>query len=265
MPDLRQRAGSPRAQDLSVAARGPGRGPFLALLGALALPGCAAVSDLGGGMKAAAREPMTWVPLAAGAALVVTGTDQQLSDWARRETPLFGSTQGASDASDSLMLACEVGWVVATLTAPSEDEHPMLDRLEHLGVGYLAVVGTGFSTDLLKDASERMRPDGSDDRSFPSGHASRASVTATLGADQAHERFDEGGAATAVDVAFLTAAFGTGWARVEAGKHHPSDVLAGYALGRWIGRSVELAFFDRGDAPLAFAVTPEGIWVSVSW
>ncbi len=237
-------------------------GPLV--VAALLLPGCATMERIGGAMGHAAKEPMTWAPLAAGAVLAATDADQGISDWARAETPLFGSTQGAIDASDALLQVCEAGWIVATLTAPAAGDAPFVDKLTNLGVGYLAVVGTGFGTDLLKDGSERMRPDGSDDRSFPSGHASRSGVTATLGAWQAEKRFKEGAAKTAVDAAFLTAAFGTGWARVEAGKHYPSDVLAGYALGRWLGRSAELAFVGD-DAPVALLVTPDGIWISVSW
>ena len=39
----------------------------------------------------------------------------------------------------------------------------------------------------------------------------------------------------------------TGWARVEAEKHYPSDVLAGYAIGHFIARFMYHAFLTEGD------------------
>jgi hypothetical protein len=34
---------------------------------------------------------------------------------------------------------------------------------------------------------------------------------------------------------------------VEAGKHHPSDVLVGYALGSFVAKVVEYAFLTDDD------------------
>ena len=49
----------------------------------------------------------------------------------------------------------------------------------------------------------------------------------------------------------------TGWARVEAGKHYPSDVLAGYAIGSFLARFAYHAFLESGAAPaVSLNVTP---------
>jgi membrane-associated phospholipid phosphatase len=81
-----------------------------------------------------------------------------------------------------------------------------------------------------------------DDGSLPSGHASLAAVSARL----THEtlRYDDlsCGARIATDVGLAGLALTTGWARVEAGEHHPADVLVGAALGNFIAVFATEAF-----------------------
>ena len=43
----------------------------------------------------AARDPWVWIPLAGAAGLQIDNWDRDVSDWARRETPLYGSRQNA--------------------------------------------------------------------------------------------------------------------------------------------------------------------------
>lgn len=229
-----------------------------------ALDGCAGLPRVGDAARQAAREPLTWAPAAAALLLVATDADRPLSEWARRETPLFGSTEGARRASDQLRSVAVGGWVAATLAAPAPAGEAFSTKLHDLALGYGALFATGLATDAAKRSTGRKRPDGSDALSFPSGHASRAATAATLGMAQARRALAPGTARRAVDAAFMTSAFGTGWARVEAGKHYPSDALVGFALGRFVGRAAELAW-SRDDAPVALAVGPAGLWLAVGF
>ena len=86
-----------------------------------------------------------------------------------------------------------------------------------MSVGATYLVTTG-----LKETVKSMRPDGSDNRSFPSGHTSTAFAAATSIWKRRGEV--EGVPATAL------AAF-VGVARVKAGRHRWGDVAAGAALG----------------------------------
>jgi membrane-associated phospholipid phosphatase len=65
-----------------------------------------------------------------------------------------------------------------------------------------------------------------------------------------------------VGFALLTA--GTAWARVEAKKHFPSDVLAGIAIGHFIGAFMNDAFLglDPQDAQLSLVPARGGALVS---
>jgi membrane-associated phospholipid phosphatase len=92
-----------------------------------------------------------------------------------------------------------------------------------------ATLVTGLYTELLKRGVARVRPDGSDRRSFPSGHTSNAFAWATV----ANRHY---GAKLGVP-AYALAGF-IGVSRVERNKHHLSDVAAGAALGLIVGRTV---------------------------
>lgn len=86
-----------------------------------------------------------------------------------------------------------------------------------LSVGASYAVATG-----LKEAIPARRPDGSDNRSFPSGHASAAFGAAT-------SIWERRGAKEGIP-ALAVAAF-VGLARVKADKHYWRDVVAGAAIG----------------------------------
>jgi membrane-associated phospholipid phosphatase len=87
------------------------------------------------------------------------------------------------------------------------------------GASLLAAGGTTF---VLKELIHERRPDGSDDKSFPSGHTSVSfAAAATL-----EKRYGWKAGVPALAVASLV-----GLARVEADKHYVHDVLAGAAIG----------------------------------
>lgn len=93
------------------------------------------------------------------------------------------------------------------------------DGLRQAGYSLAAAEGVAL---LGKAAIDRQRPDNSDNDSFPSGHASVAFASATT----IHLRYGWQYGLPAYAVATLTAT-----ARVEADKHHWSDVIAGAAIG----------------------------------
>ncbi len=100
----------------------------------------------------------------------------------------------------------------------------------------------------------RRRPYAS--RSFPSGHTASAfaaavftgEVYARLNPDDASRHWVRGGT--------LAMAAATGWLRVRAGRHFPTDVLAGAAIGALAGWLVPLAHEADGGAAIDPAADP---------
>lgn len=99
-----------------------------------------------------------------------------------------------------------------------------------------SIGGTIIVTQGLKEAIPSRRPDGSDNRSFPSGHTSTSfAAAATL-----HNRHGwEAGLP-----AYAVAAF-VGVSRVEARRHRVGDVLVGAAIGTVAGHLVTRKANDR--------------------
>jgi membrane-associated phospholipid phosphatase len=97
----------------------------------------------------------------------------------------------------------------------------------------------------LKFATSRTRPDGSDSRSFPSGHSASMFATATV--LQKEYGWKLGAPAYAL----------AGWvaaSRVESHKHYLSDVFAGATIGILAGRSVTV-----GTGNARFSVDPMAV------
>jgi membrane-associated phospholipid phosphatase len=207
---------------------------------------------------AAARSPYTWAPLAGALVLGITDLDQEISEWAVEETPLFGDN--AADASDRLKDVTTWSYVLTALAAPSDS---LASKAKGFGVGLSTMLIEQGTVKVVKSLSNRERPDGSDDLSFPSGHTSRASSNAAMAAANLDYMKMPGWARVSLQVGVYAAAAGTGWARVEAQKHYPSDVLVGFAVGQFLARFMYGAFMDAneptGSSPsLSYTPLPAG-------
>jgi membrane-associated phospholipid phosphatase len=206
-----------------------------------------------------ATDPMTWLPLAGSVLLAVTRTDDAVSDWAADKQPLFGDN--ADDVSDKLLDLTTASYFVTALLAPSAS---ISDKAKGLGVGIGAIYLNRGITDGLKSVTNRERPDRTNDRSFPSGHASSSSVRATLAAENLAYLPLPDWAAGSLTVGLYCVAGGTAWARVEAEKHHVTDVLAGNALGHFVATFMQEAFMEAGVKDLSVEFVPAGRGGSVT-
>lgn len=88
--------------------------------------------------------------------------------------------------------------------------------------GATATVALGIMTEGLKLAVDEERPDGSDKRSFPSGHTAKAFAGAELMRLEYGLPYAIGAYTVATGVAFL---------RMYNGRHWLNDVLAGAGIG----------------------------------
>jgi membrane-associated phospholipid phosphatase len=205
----------------------------------------------------AVKDPGTWGP--ASATLVVAavpGWDGKISDWASSNTPVFGSVSNAATWSDRLRAASDLG-MIATALSVHADEHPWRLRVKTLLVEEAGAITATSLTALLKNATDRERPDGSDRESFPSGHTSRAFAYAAASRRNLEATQLARGWQIGLTAGFETLAIGTGWARIEAQKHYPSDVLAGAALGNYVALFLHDAFLGTaGDVSATVNLDP---------
>lgn len=95
-------------------------------------------------------------------------------------------------------------------------------RLYKSGASFILCSGTTY---LLKHSIHKMRPDGTDNRSFPSGHTAIAFSGATV----LHKEF--GKTSPWISVAGYTVATITAVDRIRRNRHHWEDVATGAAIG----------------------------------
>lgn len=189
----------------------------------------------------ALTDPYSWIPAAGAAVTGLTGLDRTIADWAVDETPLFGSPESADDASDYLVAATHVAMLASAVAVPA----PWKARLRRMLVEEAATVATEMATNVLKGATDRQRPDASDEKSFPSGHSAHAFVYTAMGSMNIEALPVKEPVQTGLQVGLTSLATVTAWARVEAGIHYPSDVLFGAALGNFMGHLIQGAFFGE--------------------
>ena len=189
-------------------------------------------------------DPMTFVPAAGALVFGLSKWDKKVSDWATEHTPIFGSVQNAQNYRVYLEIPLYTEVFVTALATPSGDDFKdwIYSKLKGLAVEGAAELVTAGATTLLKDTTGRTRPNGNGNNSFPSGEASAAFSSVTL----SNRNLDsiELSQEVKIPIKVTNILLGTsvGWARVEAGAHFPSDVLAGAALGNFLSATVHDGF-----------------------
>jgi membrane-associated phospholipid phosphatase len=215
----------------------------------------------------AEKSPWVWAPLVTAAALQIDNADHHISDWAVDHTPVYGSVSGAHHASDDLEVAAGVVYLASVLAAPSGDSgSDWWSANLHGGlVGLGAIGATELTTEAIKVAANRQRPNGGDN-SMPSGHTSFAAAADSMTARNLEDMPLSRAARITLTAGTDLLTFSTAWARVEAGAHFPSDVLVGMSIGNFFGRMFDNAFLGDDLAQrLTVSFEPEPHGGAIVW
>jgi len=152
-----------------------------------------------------------------------------------------------------LLPAASAGlWVTGMLSG----EHAMEETGEELCRGLLWTYGV---TAVLKYSVRRQRPDSGDNLSFPSAHAAGAACTAAV-------LWSSHGSSAGIPAA--AAALYTCFSRVNMGRHFPSDVLMGAAIGTACGLAASIATGESDtnrDFSLGFSIDSGGRIFATLW
>ena len=207
------------------------------------------------------------IPVALGSIFLIDDHDERLSDWAVGRTPLFGAEKGACDASNAMRAVLRGEAVATGIISTSGDSagDSLYPKAKGFAVETAVFLAVDGATDLLKKESDRRRPNGHGDRSFPSGHSSQASCYGALASLSLDYVEMPAGARQAAKWANSALVYGTAWARIEGRKHYPSDVLFGIALGRVLTVFVFDAFLADTGAQIEVRSGEEGVGFSIEW
>ena len=184
----------------------------------------------------AAVEWRTWVPAGGAVLSSLDDFDERVSEWATDYTPIFGSKDSASQMANYLLAALEAEVFVTALATPSgEDSKQWIkSKAKGLTVELGAEAATVLTTEALKDITNRSRPSG-EGSSFPSGHSTAAFSSVALANRNLESIPMSKNLRIGLEIGNELLAAAVAWARVETNAHYLSDVLAGAALGNFMG------------------------------
>ena len=218
---------------------------------------------IGAALKSAAFQPQMGITAAALVVTAASGKDKQISYYAAKNTPVFGSIENAKRASDLFVIA-SAGAAALTYSikylplhsssdqdkngdgCPIGSEFGISPRLHApvaaASAGALSLGLTSGSTHLLKITTGRLRPDSSNVYSFPSGHTSSAAVANAYTARMISSMSLPKVYSYPAYAALTTLTIATAWGRIEGEKHYPADVLAGALIGTFFANAAYSAF-----------------------
>ncbi len=144
--------------------------------------------------------------------------------------------------AEFLPLSAATMWLTGKLSDSAETEELGQELCRGLVYTYGLV-------QTLKITTDRIRPDGSNTRSFPSGHAAGSACLASVmwgryGAD--------------IGLPFTAIAIYTCLSRVNLGKHFPSDVILGAAIGTAFGIAASSVNNQQGNFSFSLSINTEG-------
>jgi membrane-associated phospholipid phosphatase len=210
----------------------------------------------------------TWFPLAAAVLIAVTNSDSKIQNWAAENNPIFGSKENAKKYSDGLVTASAICYATSLALTPGDDKVNtwLLNKTKGLAVGGSAILTTQIFTQSIKSFSGRERPDGSNEKSFPSGHTSTAAVNAALTNRNLEYFYFDPHLESSLKFGMNALTLATGWARIEADKHYPIDILMGAALGNFFGVFINDSFLGRfsNDINLTSNVSLRNVYLNLS-
>jgi membrane-associated phospholipid phosphatase len=185
-----------------------------------------------------------WIPLLAGSGLTAASAtldDETVDFFERNPMTDFGSI-GATVGGTGAVAAFAIGLFSAGRIAPGDRF-----RSASYDASQSILINTVY-TFALKSATHRQRPDGSNDRSFPSGHASVAFSWATALAKHYGLK---------VEIPAYTFASLIAISRLANHSHYLSDIVAGATLGHLVGRTVVRGNSRPAEGAPARPVVPD--------
>lgn len=214
--------------------------------------------------------PATWAPLAGAVALQSDRADKDIQRWAAKNTPVYGTQRNADKMSDNLMTAAGALWALSGAAAPSGNDFGewTLNKTRAFSVEVSAGIVTRGLVGIGKGNTHRPRPNDANKESLPSAHATGTTFYTSLASRHVDTYGWPAGAVTASRIALGTLTTATAWARVEANQHYPSDVLAGIALGHFMGAFITNAFIGADNPRQVMPIlegSRDGVMVGIAF
>jgi membrane-associated phospholipid phosphatase len=174
--------------------------------------------------------------------------DGDVSDSASENNYIFGSQKNAADWTDGLLLSLipVMLYTGYNTDIPYNSETKTTQKIKLLALQSLIIAADILIIHGIKTSSQRVRPDASDKLSFPSGHSSvSAGLSRTIFNNVKNSSLNGTNSGNIIQGTSFAMSSLVAWGRVEAKKHHLSDVLLGNALGSFISDFMYGIFLEK--------------------
>jgi hypothetical protein len=160
----------------------------------------------------AVASPLVWLPCVTALSLKYRDFDGRISHYASEHNPIFSSQDNTANASNVLLGVAIASYTASFLATPSGNDKQdwLTNKLKGLSVDGVAIGGTCLITSSLKSETHRLRPDGSNYNSMPSGHASGAAVCTRLASLNLESMDISDSTRWIADASLYTVSLGTG-------------------------------------------------------
>ena len=178
-----------------------------------------------------------WLPVAGAGAVQLSGYDRKISAWASGHHPIYGTQKNASHYSDRLsnfLLYEAYASVIFTPSWNDSEGRYLFSKVKGGAVTYFSINGAEDFNNNTRKYIKRERPNKSDKRSFPSGHATRGGASNVVLNRNINATRISDGWKTSINTVNTGLSMGMLWSRVEAKAHYTTDVLMGYAVGNFV-------------------------------
>ncbi|MGY8786903.1 MAG: phosphatase PAP2 family protein [Fidelibacterota bacterium] len=162
-------------------------------------------------------------------AIVAHQFDAKMQKWFLENQPLPEELNSFGDTYGNLYS----GIIVLAASAITSQRNQSLRQFEY---AFATLGANGVTTVLMKEIFRRERPNGSNHRSFPSGHVSHSFATATI----FKELYGWKMGVPAYGIATIVA-----MNRMQDNKHYFSDVIFGASLGTAFGMGFSQAYLNE--------------------
>ena len=214
--------------------------------------------ELSAAFKNAGTHPGTWIPLLGATAVAVGGWDRDISEWAVQEEPIFGSYNGKQDPGDILSLSAHIGMLATSLAVQDNDTLWLCSLTRRLIWEHLGVIAAARLVDPVRRYTDRDRPHGGK-RSFPCWHATKTAAYVGMANRNIQATNFSPFYKYSTQFILTSIALGSGWARIEANEHYPTDALFGMALGNFVAILIHDAFLiDNNNNDLTLIIDGHG-------
>lgn len=177
------------------------------------------------------KDPLVYGPIIAAVGVSLADLDGEFSDYASDKKPLFGSIQSAKNYSDA------VTFTVLPLYAGLTQYFSLQENGGGSAYQYFSFLTPAIATyllnDMIKNRTGRLRPDNSNLESFPSSHTAIASAFSGVVNSNLSRIGSVQKKASWLPIVNEVVVMSVALARLEAKKHHLTDTLVGYAIGKY--------------------------------